>query len=234
MRDTTLGPLLSSARLVALAPLVALTLVACEPTDQEPDPGNGGQFGEETDSGCQVLEELAIGLDDITDLGFSAQDMLDVADGDHSADLTWADGAAAALSLGVSGATNPRVLDYEYVSDGSGAEPAMDCTDGVAVDLTLAVVTDDGLLDESFAVTLVQWEGEQFPTLNVDLDDLSGTLDAWDFATESFDEVWADLSIAFETTGVSGEIKGYGETAWEGDDGDDGVVSMSMFEIASF
>ena len=204
-------------------------LAACSPDPS--DPADGGQFGEENDHGCTLIGEELLDLDEATSWGVTAQDILDVSEGDHASTLTWADGSTAALALNMADFAEPRLLDFEYVSDGSGAEPSLYCPDVLAIDATVEVATDDGQLAERYDVTLTLAESDTVQ-LSVDLDPISGTFDPEDWATETFDTVWASLSIGFSEEGVSGEVAGFGELS--SGTGSEGVVSLSMFEIATF
>lgn len=204
-------------------------LAACSVDDTDPNTP-GGQFGEEETSGCEVVDEVVLSVDEVSDLGFSPQDVLDLAEGAHSAALSWADGGSATLSLTVTDGGTYTYRSYQYVST-DGMEMAMDCPADLVIDVTLAVSTDDGVLAESFDGTLVAVDGLLVSSW-VDLEGLSGTFDPEDYATETYDEVWADLSVSYEEAGVSGEIWGYGESS--SGSGPDDVVSMTRFEIASF
>lgn len=212
-----------------IAPLPLLALLACDDAIQ--DPGDGGQFGEETGSGCEVVGETPLALDEASALGFAPQDLLDLAEGEHALDLTWSDGSTSPLALGVADPSDARLLDYEYVSDGSGAEPAFDCADVLAIDVQLTLVTDDGGLAEDMAVVLQRSEGEE-TRIRADLDAIAGSLDPWDHAPEAFDEVWADVEIEFAAAGPAGIVSGYGETT--SGTGDEATVSMMRFDIATF
>lgn len=215
------------ALLTLLALPGLLLLGACE---QDPDPNNpGGQFGEETD-GCQVVEEVALALDEVSELGFAAEEVLAYVEGEHAATLSWADGTSSGLVLVAAEPGNARLLRYEYVSS-SGEEPDIYCGDELAVDLDLAVDSDDGRLAEDFEVTLVSEEGS-LAWITVDLEALEGSLDIESFATESFDDIWADLHVELEASGLSGEIRGYGES--RSGSGPDSAVSLTSFDIASF
>ncbi len=207
----------------------SLFLAACG--GETPDDANpGGQFGEETDTGCQISEETALDLDEVSALGISPQEVLDIAEAEHSATLTWADDSTTALTLSVSDPTNARYVTYEYVSS-DGAEIDMNCPDVVVIDMTLGLSTDDGAFAESLDGSLVVDEDLAIRSW-VELEGLAGGFDPEDFATESFDTVWADMAVAYDESGVSGEISGYGEIV--SGSGDDGTVSMTRFDIATF
>lgn len=210
--------------------LAALVLVGCS-VDGRNRPGDGGQFGEESGAACKPQTETPLAWDEVSAIGVTPQEALDLVDGDHAATLTWADATTTGLSVGVSGAANPRFIDYEWEDDGSGIEPAMTCGDTVAFDVSLTVATDDGALAESWSHTLEAATASDV-TAWIDLDALSGSFDALDWADADYDEVWADLVVSFGAAGISGEIRGYGEKT-EGS-GPDGVVSLTLFDIATF
>ena len=220
----------------------ALALAACD--TQEP-PQGGGQFGQETDDGyrCVEISRTPLAADEASPLGFSPSELTGWAVTVHEATVTWSDGSTAALTLELSDAGEADYAEYqaEQTSSGDGSEPdtlmdiAIDCPAQVEIPLTLSLRTDDGAFEESLSWTLEATSAEMF-SLWLDLEDmaLSGSFDPSDWATESFDEVWANMSIeVWQEDGLEGEISGYGEATDPGTGDMDGTVSLSMFEIAS-
>lgn len=211
-------------------PLLAL-LVAVGCVEGRARPGDGGQFGEESGAACKPQTETPLAWDEVSAAGLTAQELADLVAAEFTAPLTWADATSTALSVAATAPANPRFVDYEWEDDGSGIEPAMTCVDVVAIDVALAVTTDDGALAESVAVTLESAVATDV-TAWIDLDAPSGSFRAADWADGDYDDVWADLELSFGGAGISGAIHGYGEKT-EGS-GPDGMVSLTMFDIATF
>jgi len=221
----------------AIAPLLIagslLVATACTPVD-EPDPNLGGQFGEETGDKCELTDEVDLDWDEESPLGFTPNDLAALVVGDSSGTLTWADGAQADYASSIAEGSSAFYRVYEQVDDGSGAEIDYGCGTVVAIELSMQFSSDDGALDESWDLTLESGYTD-VAGLTVELDDVSGGLDISAFATETYDEVWADLTITFDDEdGTTGEIVGYGESRSSGSGSGDGTVTLSRFDIATF
>jgi hypothetical protein len=205
-----------------------MTLAACAPESAD-DPGMGGQFGEETGGGCQLVSSTPLALDEVAPNGRAAQDLVDLAVGSFEATLTWAGGTEAALSLETIDPIDARFDVYESVDDGS-MEIDLGCPRVIVVDVDALLSTDDGALAETMTWSIEMGDGA--PGVWVDMVGLSGTFDPWDFTTEDFDTVEAALMVEFTAAGPTGTIEGYGESTGGG--GDDAAVSLSRFDVASF
>jgi hypothetical protein len=215
---------------------LALLLTGCssEEDDTDSNPNMGGQFGEETDGwGCVATEEISVTLDETTVLGFSAGEMLDLAQGSHDTTLVWADNTTTPLNLTVANPTNARVILYTFDPGDGGIEPDMACQNALVIDIDLSVSTDDGALAEAWSTELTQWEGG-VPGVFESLDELHGSLNIQDWATEDFDSITADLNATFDETGPSGDLSGQGEMYFGDDSDSDSTVMVSRFEIAVF
>lgn len=215
---------------------LALLLTGCssEEDDTDSNPNMGGQFGEEGDGwGCTDTEEIPVNLDEVTVLGFTAGDILDLAQGSHDTTLVWADNTTTPLNLTVANPTNARVILYTFDAGDGGMEPDLACPNALVIDIDLSVSTDDGALAEAWSTELIQWEGGA-PAVFVSLDELHGSLNIGDWTTEAFDSVTADLNATFDETGPSGDISGQGEMSFEDDSDSDSTVSVTRFEIAVF
>ena len=208
-------------RLALLAPLSCL--LAC---DAPEPPQMGGQFGEETIPGCQVISTTPIEPSEVSELGFTAQEVIDLVVGDHVADLTWADGSAAALTLSVSDPGDPSYVLYDYVSP-DGSEPAIFCNSAIEFAVTLSVETDDGnlLVEQSYTISATMAD---LVAITVELEGFDA--EAW--TSDSFDRTWAGLMAGIDASGVDGLIDGYGETS--SGSGDSGSLTLSRFDIATF
>lgn len=211
-------------RSITLASLCIFS--ACVPVD---DPWGGGQSGEEAVT-CSDVESVPLGDDEVSELGFGKAEIAALAEGEHARTLVYADGSSAALTMTVA-LGDARWLDMEYVSDGSGIEPAMECANQVEVDATITFVTDDGAFMETWETSLLASQSDSASfSVSLDLDALGGdfvyTPDA------DYDEIQAWVEGTFDSTGAWGEIVGYGIKS-EGS-GDDGVTSATRLSMATW
>ncbi len=192
---------------------------------EDPNPDDGGQFGEEVTSSCQVVSRTPLALDEVSALGFAAQDVLALAEGTHTATLTWArDGAATGVTVTVALDGEAELLDREVVKTGtgSGEEPAitMWCPDMVEIGVAFTVTTDDGQLAESWSGGLTSEDGAS-ASARRSLDAVQGTFDAWDHVdpTADYDELEGSLELGFDVQGSWGTVRAQGsgtdgEVAW--------------------
>jgi len=211
-----------------------LVAAACGPVE-EPDQAIGGQFGEETGHNvCDLVTEVELDWDEESELGFTPNELADLLVGDTSEVLTWAGGSETGYTVSIAKGTSAFYRTYEQVDDGSGAEIDYGCDAVVAIEVSMDFSSDDGALAESWDLTLESRITDTV-VLNVELDELNGSLDISSFASASYDEIWADLDIIFdEEDGVGGEIVGYGESQSSGSGSGDGTTSLTSFDIATF
>ncbi len=224
----------------AIAPLLIvgslLVATACTPVDEPgvADPNLGGQFGEETGDKCELIDEVELGWDEESPLGFTPNDLADLLVGDTVGVLTWVDGSTTGYAASLAEGASAFYRSYEQVDDGSGAEIDYGCGEVVAIELSMQFSSDEGALDESWDLTLESGYTD-VAGLTVELDDMTGSLDIASFSSETFDETWADLTITFDDEeGPSGEIVGYGESRSSGSGSGEGTVTVSRFDIATF
>jgi hypothetical protein len=207
------------------AALMGLFITGCG--DKNDDTGTSDVGGNEGGS-CELFEETPLELDATTPSGVNVTDMVNILNGTHEADLTWADDTTTVITATISNVSNARWQDYEVVAGPSGATIEIECSDFVAVELHLLLVTADGQLNESMVHTAKQVEGAVSPALLVELTDTSGTFDAAAWSDGTYDEVWATLSASWTENGIDGVIDGFGEAA-SGES-----VSLSRFDVATF
>jgi hypothetical protein len=155
-----------------------------------------------------------VDLDEVTELGFTAQDLLDLAVGTHDETFAWARGGTTPLTQEVTydGGEARFVAREAVYPEGDGAQPAIGviCDDTVEVDVSMGFSTDDGAFAEVWELALdavsadtAQWNQP------LDPDGLTGTYDMDDDITEpDWDErsLWA--SGSFDATGSHGEVGG--------------------------
>jgi len=222
-------------------PAVLVALAAC----------TGGGSGEETahtaDTGwkdgndympyCdQVPTDVA--LDEVTELGFAAQTLVDFAASPAPATFTWSDDTSTELSVSVTFADTARFVDevavYPEPPNGT-AVPSIGvvCEDHVAIDADLVIQTADGRLDETLSLTFVGRSADQLEAyVPMDPDVLGGSLVFDDFVSEpEYDARTMNLSITFDATGHRGTLDG---SIQGGDDCDPGEVCAQWAEVVTF
>ncbi|MBX2802576.1 MAG: hypothetical protein KTR31_33155 [Myxococcales bacterium] len=204
--------------------LAALALMGCDPDAINP----GGQIGSETGAECKRVDGTSLALDEVSSLGFSPQEMLDLAAGTHVYTLRYGQlGTETELTVDVTHDTGAvEWVDYEVVYPDNGdtvlSEPALDCGDQVEIEIELGFSTADGAFAEVFDVRLqAAYAGEA--SVWQDLEQLSGSFDPWDHAPagNDFDDMRAWLSATFEEGRSSGRIDGQGS-------GEDGEVAFAQ------
>lgn len=194
--------------------------------------GDSGQSGEES-LGCLAVAEQDYALADATPLGFTGQELTDLAVGDHAAVLTWAAGGTTDLTVAVaSDATTVQWRDMEWQDDGSGMETMeydTSCSDVLALPVTVGFTTADGAFAESWSLELLASVATEAQTYTeLDLDALAGTYAVTEVDPADYDQVRAFLTLLVATDGVSGVLDGQGEKV----DGE--TASASHFDIATF
>lgn len=203
-------------------------------------PNDDGQFGEEAGARCDVVTRTPLALDEVSPLGFTAQSVLDLAEGTHPGTLTWLEaGGSSPLTLTVAQAGAIEYVEQAVVTTGtgSGEEPALSlwCPNLVSVGVDIGFVTDDGVFAEQWLGALTS-DVEGQTGFDRTLEDLAGTFDPWDHipADTDFDEVTAWLEVSFDASGPSGLIHGQG-SGTDGDPNDpDSSAYAQNFDIASF
>lgn len=198
----------------------------------------GGQTGSE-DFGCLEASSRELARDESAPIGFSANDVLSIAEGSHAITVTYADGSTTPATLEVvyDGAA-PRFLEMRWQDDGSGQEialvaPEMQCLDVLAIDVTLHLETEDGAFDERWTTTLRASSAESSTAmLNATLDSLQGSYEPSAADVEGSDTVRLLINATFDASAAHGSIEGQAESV-EGS-GPDGVASARFFEVATF
>lgn len=126
------------------------------------DPGRG----EETGGGngqCEERRVVSLALDAESELGFSANDLLEGVRGSHADTLRWHSLADVSygpeqgeqpLTLSLTPRGEARFIDYEPKAQTGGIEIGVRCEDALEVPLDVALRSAGGALDESFGATL--------------------------------------------------------------------------------
>ena len=173
---------------------------------------DGGQFGEESGRGCVVLTETELTLDQISSLGFSANQALAIATVDETDELLYVDGSKTGYHLTVGQSGGARLVEMEWDSGTSGTEMAVDCPPYVAIDAIVTLDTEDGLFAEAWDSELRAASLDDIRWL-AQLDAVAGTFDIADFVEDpgQFDSMSAWVSATFDALGSHGVIAGQGE-----------------------
>lgn len=199
--------------------------------------GCGSQFGEENGAMCVAQSRTPLAGDETAPSGVVPADMLALAAGDQVVDLDWTQlGTSTQLTLGATHAGGAmEYVDYEIESDGGANLLEIGCTDQVEIEVTLAAITADGELDESFATRLIGvMPGEV--QVSAALEGLTGTFDPWDHAPagNGYDDMKAWLDVTFDATGAHGEIAGQGSGTDSDPNDPNGTAYAENVPIASF
>ncbi|MFT5680932.1 MAG: hypothetical protein ACI8RZ_001838 [Myxococcota bacterium] len=209
--------------------LIPLALAAC---DEEPSSLDGGQFGEETGAGCTAVSTVPLEIDEVSPFGFTPREVHDLVVGTHSTTLTWDDGSATPFTVTVDNPGAASWVEYEYLNeDGSESMNEIGCAYNIEMTVDLTLVTEDGAFNETLSV-LIQAPSSDWVNETVAMEALSGSFSIEQWADASYDSVTADMMLNFESSGIYGEIDGYGESS--SGSGDSGTVSLNRFTIATF
>jgi hypothetical protein len=196
-------------------------------------PSDGGQFGEEGGARCGVVSRTPLAVDEVSPLGFSAQDVLPVVSGPRTETLSWSDGTTTELQLEVAPTGVYEYVEQAVVDDGTGtgSEPALApwCPNEISIAASTTFATADGAFAEALPDPVLAATADA-ATLTDSLEQVAGTYDVWDHvpAGNDYDDARSWLDVTFSATGVAGAISGQGS----GTDGD--VAWAEAFEVASF
>lgn len=178
----------------------------------------------------------ALALDEASPLGFSPQDVVDVALGTFMAPLAWEGGGTTELTLDVHSAGTARFVTSDAVYPDSGIEPAILCEDRVEVDATVSFTTADGAFDETWPVVLRSTDGAVASFhVEPDPEDLGGTYDVTQaIEEESWDDVklWVDATI--DAAGSHGTVTGQVSGTDPDCEGDDCTAWASQLDLAAW
>ncbi|MEJ7731975.1 MAG: hypothetical protein WKG00_22540 [Polyangiaceae bacterium] len=187
--------------------------------------------------GCLPVTTTPIGLDEPTALGFTAAELLDLADGDHQASLAWDKGGSTSLDVSVTAdAASARYVERAWQDDGSGtaAEPAIDCPDVIEIDAVTGFATEDGAFAESWTTTLSASEpGLVLLGASVAPDAIAGSYQVTEVDPAQYDELTLFFDVAIDAGGATGAVAGQAVQGSNSPD-PDGVVSATRFSVAAF
>lgn len=220
--------------------------------DAGPDSGgedldNDGFTGSEGGF-CMAGEKSDIALDDDSQLGFSANDLLAFASGTHEEVMRWrmpmqgsigpeSGEGTITITLEPAG-TAPRFVQPDDGSSSGGAEPAVDligggCEAWLEVDVNVTVETGGGALDESFEAVLRSRTADvAYVYVSPEPGELNGSFEA-SYDTPGFNLVQLGLGITLTSFGTSGTFSGVFEMR-SGDGATDGVATGAGGLFATF
>ena len=180
--------------------------------------------GEDTGPSCKD-EEHPVALDELTRLGFSAQQVVDLVSPSFEGPLTWSDQTATVLELAIASTGEAWFVDSEVVAGSGDEQPAIwpICEDRVAVAVTIHFATEDGAFAETWedrvdatTSSVASWSRE------LELDALGGDFDLLPFVeAKDYDELRAFAAGSVSTeSGNSGRIDGQASGSEDCDPGD--------------
>ena len=195
--------------------LLFLVLInACDlptkPGDTVPATGETGTgSGDAEYTGCDDTTS-AVAADEVTALGFSANDVLTALTGPFSASAEWYDThTTTTLSLAVSGDGDATFYDREVAVDtgsgglGGGADPQ--CSDELEVPVAIAFSTADGGFDEHISSSVFATD---LSSLSVG-GDLDWTALGGSFTITSLDPSdWDTVTLSLEAVVAGGATTG--------------------------
>ncbi len=206
---------------------VALSSFACTNTSTgnplNNGPGTGGEAADH-DGHCEERGAVTLELDEQSTLGFSAADMLALADNAQDQTLNWhalsnvsvgPESGEQALTLEITSRGQARLVDYERKAN--GFEIGGECPDRLEVPVTLKLRSAQGALDESIETTLSARSAHVARIYHrLPADKIAGSLEVE--AQDGFKLNSLTVALSLTSFGGSGEItpmleKSSGDTA---------------------
>jgi hypothetical protein len=181
-----------------------------------------------------------VALEELTELGLSGADLLLLAEGEHAEVLTWAEtGTTTPVAVTVAFTEGEvRFVDSEAVYP-EGDEPTtaigVECEDYVEVDVSLAITTEDGALDEAYELALRSYDGATVSaSVSFDHAEMIGSYELTLMDPSEYDSVEHGLDVAFDEAGSSGELIVMAEGCDDDCSGDECACWASMDTVASW
>lgn len=107
---------------------------------------SGTEHPDDGDAGCTSSQQ-ALGLDEVSSLGFAGDDVVAALPADARATLTWSDDATTTITFALTGAEgSASFTDFEQDPD---SEDTCETPDRLYVPVTYTISTEDGRLDAS-------------------------------------------------------------------------------------
>ncbi len=182
-----------------------------------------------------------LALDEVSELGFSGQDMLDLAEGTFTEDLRYQlDPPLADTIVAVDVAYDAgevRFIHSEAVypeTNGPTNDIGVVCWDRMEVDVDVSLYTDDTLFAEDWDGVTLEAASESQVELYRSLDSFGGPFDLWDYADPDADEVRAFVEIRFDADGSHGALSGQASGADDCEPGETCAAWAETIDIASW
>lgn len=240
----------SSDRLLhALAAVTLAVSAGCTTGQIGGEVDRKGDNGEAAGNSCKETGRADLELDEVTSLGFSAEEVMNAISGTHEATLAW--GIEPALGATLSpepGETTitieiaPRpesaaLVDMELKRSEDGREDLLieesgQCRDEIQILADVKVTSENGAFDDSFVVTF-RAKSAHVVTGAVEVvpGDLEGSFDVTTEGNGKPRQTTLSMNFSFGT--LSGEILGVWEEALSGD-GDEVAVSGGWISYGRF
>ncbi len=173
-----------------------------------------------------------LGLDEISPLGFTGLELLELAEGTHQETFHYEldqdrDSSPLTFSIHHDGG-EVRYITSEAIhldSAGTAMDIDVECPDRVEIDVRVSLNTEDGLFDEAWEPLTLQGSSPDYARVQVSLDAFSGALELRDYASTDADEVQATVYVGFDDTGSYGDISGHASGTEDCDDSDETCAS---------
>ncbi|MEC9405748.1 MAG: hypothetical protein VX549_00565 [Pseudomonadota bacterium] len=221
--------------LLAFAALGCLALAGCAGGQSGSEsPVGTGQEPPATDAGlagCVEASRSAIGREEPTALGFTAQDMLDLATGSQRATLDFAASTQEGDTTGLTVTVTDTGDAAEFVDAQPGeSSPGAGCPDFIVVSVQLRLTSDDGRFDETLTAPLVAFQAsEAGAIIDVDADALTGSYDYASADPETYASRVVIFNASFDGDGTTGRVSGTGTRT----DGTEHTVTIAHWGQAS-
>ncbi len=151
----------------------------------------------------------AVELDEVTELGFSAQQLVDLAivPSPWYETLNWHHGGYTSLTLSFEAPTGAAFVESTAVyPEEGGADIGIVCADRVEVSVPLSFETVDGAFDESWDATLSSTDGETVD-FRVDLDP-NGLTGSYDITHDVHEDDWDEAELWVAGSFAEGDCRG--------------------------
>ncbi|MCP4809143.1 MAG: hypothetical protein GY913_12990 [Proteobacteria bacterium] len=183
------------------------------------------------------LTRTEIPLDDDSELGVSAQDIVDlvITPGPFEETLIKALGGDALLTLTLGPLGSARFVESTAVYAQDGPDVEVECLDRVELETTLVFLTDDGEFAETWDVAVSAMDaGSAALERSFDPRFMDGDYHvAEDARDPNFDEVTVRVDAIFDADGSSGEMTGQAR-AQECQGRDDCSYAVTNFDVGTW
>jgi len=195
-------------RILPWACAALLALGACKETG---DPGVGDD--DDDGWGCDT-EQVDLGTDEVSSLGYSAAELLPLVEGSHGAEVLWWDDTTSALAMDFTYRDEAWVLEKTPWGEENAPAGELDwCTTVLVIGVEFTAGTADGRVDVEMVHSVSSSATDQarlqsWPTGAFNSPDGDGT---FVLDPDEWDEIITGFYVDFAPAGTSGEIEEIGE-----------------------